>query len=80
MKFEEANKNSKRLFTRINLKEDEVKERLLHYFIESDVAQWISNSKLVKAYSDGNIVLMYDRFDETYTLIANACFMELIKP
>ena len=80
MTFEEANKNSKRLFTRINLSETEAISRLSSYFIEPEVTEWISDAKLTKACTNGNIVLMYDRFDETFIIIANGCFMQLIKP
>lgn len=80
MTFQEANKNSKSLFSRINLTKSEVKRRLEKYFSENEVNEILTSAKLTKSWTDGNIVVLYDRYDELYIIVASGVYMELIEP
>lgn len=80
MTFQEANKNSKSLFSRNNLTKRSTEQRLLNYFSEAEVKDILISCKAIKSWTDGNIVVLYFKEDETYTIVSSAIYMALIEP
>lgn len=83
MTFEEANKDSKELFTRNNLDYQSTKRRLMCYFSEEKSKEIIESAANVTSWCDGNIAVVCT--DKTqyackFTIVASGIYMDLIKP
>lgn len=80
MTFNERFKNSDELVSRINLHESQVRERFNNIFDSSETENIIELAKTYKSCTDKDFALIYDKYDNTFTIIAKANKnIELIK-
>lgn len=80
MTFQEANKNSRSLFSRNNLILSEIEQRLLKYFSDEEVSKILIDCRAFKSWTDGNIVILYFRNEDSYSIVSSGIYMELIEP
>ena len=81
MTFQEANKNSRKLFTRINLSYDNAEKRLKEYFSDQEVDEIMNDAILCTSWTDGEIaILCTDKKRRIFAIVAPGIYMELIEP
>lgn len=82
MMFEDyIQKDPTSLYTRHGLSLAEVRKRLIKYCgSDFEIDDILISCKGCKSWSDGKIVVLYFKHDETYSIIASGINVDLIKP
>lgn len=81
MTFQEANKNSKKLFCRNNLTRDTTISRLANHFTEKEIKHIMLAADSVISWTDGHIVVICtDKDNRIYSIVASGIYMDLIEP
>lgn len=79
MTFREANKNNDKAVIRHCLSCTELVKRLSNYYSSDTIEEITMSAKNVKSWYDGDIIVLYFKDDETYSVVARPDqFMSLV--